>query len=156
MAQNEGVSTSNAIFEIIDDDFSRFSDIPKPIITERKRSFDEKSFSELSITMSPRPFYRNTENSSRVFEPVDSIYSSGGRSGFDTPRSEAGFETHPIVSEAWEALRRSIVYFRNEPVGTIAAIDNGEEKLNYDQVKLLLYSYKAHLDLYSYTDVFRK
>ncbi|KNA10290.1 hypothetical protein SOVF_145790 [Spinacia oleracea] len=134
MAQNEGVSTSNAIFEIIDDDFSRFSDIPKPIITERKRSFDEKSFSELSITMSPRPFYRNTENSSRVFEPVDSIYSSGGRSGFDTPRSEAGFETHPIVSEAWEALRRSIVYFRNEPVGTIAAIDNGEEKLNYDQV----------------------
>ncbi|XP_021718757.1 probable alkaline/neutral invertase B [Chenopodium quinoa] len=134
MSQNGGVSTSNAIFEIDDDDFSRFSEKPKPIITERKRSFDEKSFSELSIPMSPRPFYRNTENSSRVFEPVDSIYSSGGRSGFDTPRSDNGFETHPIVSEAWEALRQSIVYFRSEPVGTIAAIDHSEDKLNYDQV----------------------
>lgn len=134
MAQNGGVTASSAIFEIGDDDFSRFSETPKPINTERKRSFDEKSFSELSITMSPRPFYRNSENSSRVFEPVDSIYSSGGRSGFDTPRSENGFETHPIVSEAWEALRRSIVYFRKDPVGTIAALDHSEEKLNYDQV----------------------
>ncbi|XP_057518045.1 probable alkaline/neutral invertase B [Amaranthus tricolor] len=134
MSQNGGVSTTSAIFEIDDDDFSRFSEKPKPIKTERKRSFDEKSFSELSITMSPRPFYRNTENSSRVFEPVDSIYSSGGRSGFDTPRSENGFETHPIVSEAWESLRRSIVYFRKDPVGTIAALDHSEEKLNYDQV----------------------
>ncbi|CAO2817677.1 unnamed protein product [Amaranthus hypochondriacus] len=134
MSQNGGVSTTSAIFEIDDDDFSRFSEKPKPIKTERKRSFDEKSFSELSITMSPRPFYRNTENSSRVFEPVDSIYSSGGRSGFDTPRSENGFETHPIVSEAWEALRRSMVYFRKDPVGTIAALDHSEEKLNYDQV----------------------
>ncbi|CAO2833835.1 unnamed protein product [Amaranthus hypochondriacus] len=134
MSQNEGASTSSAIFEIFDDDFSRFSEKPTPIKTERKKSFDEKSFSELSITMSPRPFYRNSENSSRVFEPVDSIYSSGGRSGFDTPRSENGFETHPIVSEAWEALRRSIVYFRKEPVGTIAALDHSEEKLNYDQV----------------------
>ncbi|KAH9609018.1 hypothetical protein KSS87_020567 [Heliosperma pusillum] len=122
-----------SIFEIDDDDFSRFTEKAKPINIERKRSFDEKSFSELSITMSPRPFYKNTQNSSRVFEPVDSIYSSGGRSGFDTPRSENGFEPHPIVAEAWDALRRSIVYFRKEPVGTIAAIDNSEEKLNYDQ-----------------------
>ncbi|KAJ8439834.1 hypothetical protein Cgig2_029094 [Carnegiea gigantea] len=134
VSQNGQVSTSNSIFEIGDEDFSRLSEKPKPINTERKRSFDEKSFSELSITMSPRPFYRNSENSSRVFEPVDSIYSSGGRSGFDTPRSENGFEPHPIVAEAWEALRRSIVYFRKQPVGTIAALDHSEEKLNYDQV----------------------
>lgn len=134
VSQNGQVSTSNSIFEIGDDDFSRLSEKPKPINTERKRSFDEKSFSEVSITMSPRPFYRNSENSSRVFEPVDSIYSSGGRSGFDTPRSENGFEPHPTVAEAWEALRRSIVYFRKQPVGTIAALDHSEEKLNYDQV----------------------
>lgn len=134
VSENGGVSTSNSLFEIGDDDFARFSEKPKPIKTERKRSFDEKSFSELSITMSPRPFYRNSENSSRVFEPVDSIYSSGGRSGFDTPRSENGFEPHPTVAEAWESLRRSIVYFRKQPVGTIAAVDSSEEKLNYDQV----------------------
>jgi hypothetical protein len=39
------------------------------------------------------------------------------------------------VAEAWEALRRSLVYFRGEPVGTIAALDNSEEQVNYDQVK---------------------
>ncbi|KAK9739993.1 hypothetical protein RND81_03G002800 [Saponaria officinalis] len=128
------VSRVNSIFEINDDDFSNFTEKARPINIERKRSFDEKSFSEMSITMSPRPFYRNSQNNSRVFEPVDSIYSSGGRSGFDTPRSENGFEPHPIVAEAWDALRRSIVYFRKEPVGTIAAIDHSEEELNYDQV----------------------
>ncbi|GAB4839128.1 hypothetical protein Ancab_028656 [Ancistrocladus abbreviatus] len=135
VSQNGNVATaSSTIFEIGDGDFSRFSEIPKPINVERKRSFDEKSFGELSINMSPRPFYRNVENSSRVFEPVDSIYSSGGRSGFDTPRSENGFEPHPTVAEAWEALRRSVVSFRGQPVGTIAALDHSEEELNYDQV----------------------
>ncbi|KAL8128946.1 hypothetical protein V2J09_018101 [Rumex salicifolius] len=135
LTKNGDLPRSNSIFEIDhENDFSRFSEVPRPISIERKRSFDEKSFSELSITKSPRPFYRNSENSSRVFEPVDSVYSSGGRSVFDTPRSQAGFETHPIVSEAWEALRKSMVFFRGQPVGTIAALDNSEEELNYDQV----------------------
>lgn len=129
-------ASASTIFEIADDDFSRLLEKPpKPLNIERKRSFDEKSFSELSMTMSPRPlFYRNPENSSRVFEPIDSIYSSGGRSGFGTPRSENGFEPHPILSEAWDALRRSMVYFRGQPVGTIAAMDQSGEELNYDQV----------------------
>jgi hypothetical protein len=61
--------------------------------------------------------------------------SPGRRSGFNTPLSQFGFETHPTVAEAWEALRRSLVYFRGEPVGTIAALDNSEEQVNYDQVK---------------------
>jgi hypothetical protein len=39
------------------------------------------------------------------------------------------------VNEAWEALRKSVVYFRGQPVGTIAATDHAsEEVLNYDQV----------------------
>ncbi|KAK8447354.1 hypothetical protein SEVIR_8G054000v4 [Setaria viridis] len=42
---------------------------------------------------------------------------------------------HPLVNEAWEALRKSVVYFRGQPVGTIAATDHAsEEVLNYDQV----------------------
>eukprot|EP00850_Spirogloea_muscicola_P016224 SM000130S27111 [mRNA] locus=s130:266742:270274:- [translate_table: standard] len=41
---------------------------------------------------------------------------------------------HPLVSEAWEALRKSLVFFRGKPVGTIAALDSEEEFLNYDQV----------------------
>lgn len=52
-----------------------------------------------------------------------------------TPTS--GFEPHPLMSEAWDALRRSIVSFRGQPVGTIAALDHSTEELNYDQVTLI-------------------
>ncbi|KAG0453464.1 hypothetical protein HPP92_024768 [Vanilla planifolia] len=48
------------------------------------------------------------------------------------------FEPHPMVAEAWDALRRSLVYFRGQPLGTIAAVDHAsEEVLNYDQVVIL-------------------
>ncbi|XP_045820460.1 probable alkaline/neutral invertase B [Trifolium pratense] len=39
-----------------------------------------------------------------------------------------------MISQAWESLRNSIVHFRGVPVGTIAALDNSDENLNYDQV----------------------
>ncbi|TKY67728.1 alkaline/neutral invertase B [Spatholobus suberectus] len=44
--------------------------------------------------------------------------------------------SHPItiVSEGWEALRCSLIFFRVQPVDTIAALDNFDEKVNYDQV----------------------
>ncbi|KAL3643104.1 hypothetical protein CASFOL_013919 [Castilleja foliolosa] len=42
-------------------------------------------------------------------------------------------EPHPMISEAWDNIRRSMVYFRGQPVGTITALDNSDEKLNYDQ-----------------------
>ncbi|THU67719.1 hypothetical protein C4D60_Mb05t27680 [Musa balbisiana] len=105
-------------------DLSRLPDRPKLPI-ERQRSCDERSMNELSINV-------------RALESFDSLYSPGGmRSGFSTPASTARnpFEPHPIIAEAWEALRRSIVYFKGEPVGTIAAYDHAsEEVLNYDQV----------------------
>ncbi|AAC25521.1 Similar to LIM17 gene product gb/1653769 from the genome of Synechocystis sp. gb/D90916 [Arabidopsis thaliana] len=64
----------------------------------------------------------------------DNVNSPGG---WETPVSSArnSFEPHPMVAEAWDALRRSLVYFRGQPVGTIAAYDHAtEEVLNYDQV----------------------
>lgn len=92
---------------------------------ERKSSFDERSFSELSVNI-------------RALDGFEHVYSpSGHRSGFDTPASSTrnSFEPHPMVAEAWDALRRSLVYFRRQPVGTIAAYDHAsEEVLNYDQV----------------------
>nr|XP_019702957.1 alkaline/neutral invertase CINV2 [Elaeis guineensis]XP_029117846.1 alkaline/neutral invertase CINV2 [Elaeis guineensis] len=91
---------------------------------ERQRSFDERSLSELSINV-------------RGLDNFESMYSPGFRSGLDTPASSArnSFEPHPMVAEAWEALQRSLVYFRGQPVGTIAAYDHAsEEVLNYDQV----------------------
>lgn len=70
----------------------------------------------------------------RAFDFLDGVYSPGRRSGLNMPLSQFGTsEPHPMVGEAWDNLRRSLVYFRGQPVGTIATLDNVEEKLNYDQ-----------------------
>jgi len=39
-----------------------------------------------------------------------------------------------MVTEAWDSLRRSMLYLNGDPVGSIAALDSSTEKLNYDQV----------------------
>lgn len=135
--QKEEEGSTSSIFEIDDSDLSRLLEKPRTLNIERKRSFDERSFSEMSITMSPRNnFYKTSDNSSRAFENLDGVYSPGRWTS--TPRS-GYFEPHPIVGEAWEALQRSVVNFRGQPVGTIAALDNSSEELNYDQVKSLNY-----------------
>lgn len=116
-------SVCSQLSDMDDYDFSRLHDKPR-INIERKRSFDERSFSELSI------------GHSRI-ENFEYAHSSGGRSGMDTPASSTrnSFEPHPMVADAWDSLRRSIVDFRGQPVGTVAACDHAsEEVLNYDQV----------------------
>lgn len=42
----------------------------------------------------------------------------------------------PMMDEAWEALRRSNVYYKSRPVGTLAAMDPNADALNYNQVCL--------------------
>ncbi|CAD5189498.1 unnamed protein product [Musa acuminata subsp. malaccensis] len=119
----DGPREASSSVEVDDLSLSRLLNKPKLNI-ERQRSFDERSLSELSINV-------------RALEGYDSIYSPAGyRSGFDTPSTARNsFEPHPMVAEAWDSLRRSLVYFRGQPVGTIAANDHGsEEILNYDQV----------------------
>lgn len=106
----------------MDDDLMRLLEKPRLNI-ERQRSFDERSLSELSIGLTRGGF--------------EDIYSPGGRSGWNTPASSMrnSFEPHPMVADAWESLRKSLVFLRGQPVGTIAAIDHqSEEVLNYDQV----------------------
>ncbi|KAK9910143.1 hypothetical protein M0R45_034118 [Rubus argutus] len=39
-----------------------------------------------------------------------------------------------MVEEAWERLKKSFVYYRGKPVGTLAAMDPMAEALNYNQV----------------------
>lgn len=123
--------------EIEECDFSKVLERPRPLNVDRDRqkSVDERSLSELSIGFSPRLFPKNEDSIIRtVSDTLDGAFSPGRWSGFNTPRSQFGFEPHPMVGEAWDALRRSLVYFRGKPVGTIAALDNSEEELNYDQV----------------------
>ncbi|GMP47802.1 hypothetical protein CsSME_00015382 [Camellia sinensis var. sinensis] len=118
------VSSHCSIAEIDDYDLSKLLEKPR-INIERQRSFDERSLSELSIGLS------------RALDNFEISYSPVGRSVLDTPASSTrnSFEPHPMVAEAWEALRRSLVFFRGQPVGTIAAYDHAsEEVLNYDQV----------------------
>lgn len=120
------VSSICSISEMDDFDLTRLLDKPR-LNLKREKSFDERSLSELSIGF----------GLTRGLDNFDTSYSPGGRSGFDTPASSArnSFEPHPMVAEAWEALRRSLVFFRSQPVGTIAAYDHAsEEVLNYDQV----------------------
>lgn len=124
--QLRNVSSHCSISEMDDYDLSKLLDKQdKPRLNiERQRSFDERSLSELSVGLS------------RALDAYETAYSPG-RSALDTPTSSArnSFEPHPMVAEAWEALRRSLVFFRAQPVGTIAAYDHAsEEVLNYDQV----------------------
>ncbi|CAH9109212.1 unnamed protein product [Cuscuta europaea] len=119
----KSVNSQCSISEVDDYDLSKLLDRPRLNI-ERKRSFDERSLSELSIALA-----RGLDNYEPAYSP--------GRSVLDTPNSWSrnSFEPHPIVAEAWDSLRRSIVHFRGQPVGTIAAVDHAsEEVLNYDQV----------------------
>lgn len=119
------VESSN---EVDDLDFSRLQVKPR---IERQRSFDERSLTELT-----------TGANLRSVDSYESLYSPGGmRSVLDTPGSSVrdSSEPHPMVAEAWEALRRSMVFFRGQPVGTIAAYDHAsEEVLNYDQVIIII------------------
>ncbi|KAJ8445185.1 hypothetical protein Cgig2_029557 [Carnegiea gigantea] len=121
----KNVSSHCSIADIDDYDLSKLLDKPR-LNVDRQRSFDERSLSELSMGLN-RGSVENFEN---VYSPVP-------RSGYSTPGSSSrlSFEPHPMIAEAWEALRRSLVYFKGQPVGTIAAYDHAsEEVLNYDQV----------------------
>ncbi|KAJ0946590.1 putative beta-fructofuranosidase [Helianthus annuus] len=65
----------------------------------------------------------------------ENVCSPSKRSSFNSCNAQYGLEPHLMFVEAWDALRKTMVYFRGQPVGTIAALDNNsDEKLNYDQV----------------------
>ncbi|XP_057510476.1 probable alkaline/neutral invertase F [Actinidia eriantha] len=78
------------------------------------------------IVLKPSPSVMNLDQS------FDSIVSPGtGRQTGHLASSESG---SMMVDEAWERLRKSFVYLKGKPVGTLAAIDPSAEALNYNQV----------------------
>ncbi|KAL6010632.1 Alkaline/neutral invertase cinv2 [Asimina triloba] len=124
------VESLYSMIELAEYDMSQLPDKPRLNI-ERQRSFDE-----LSIGMSP-PMFTGRLGESGIRDQIDFAMSQGWQSPAATPRSLAwnSFELHTTFSEAWEALRQTLVFFRDQPVGTIAAHDHcSEEVLNYDQV----------------------
>ncbi|KAL6531872.1 hypothetical protein OROMI_028235 [Orobanche minor] len=134
---SKNTDSSSSVAELEEYDFSRLPNRPRNLNLERQRSCDQRSLTDLPLGLSPHPPSR-AETFFRAFDHLDSAFSPGKRSGFNTPTSQFGYgqayEAHPMVAEAWDNIRRSLVYFRGRPVGTIAALDNSDEKLNYDQV----------------------
>nr|XP_010930813.1 probable alkaline/neutral invertase D [Elaeis guineensis] len=121
------VESRGSVADIDDLDLSRMLEKQPRLNIERKRSFDERSLSELSIAGN----FRHVDSYESMLSPLAT------RSVLDTPASLSRneFEPHPMVFEAWDNLRKSLVFFRGQPVGTIAALDHSsEEVLNYDQV----------------------
>ncbi|KAL0348462.1 UNVERIFIED_CONTAM: putative alkaline/neutral invertase B [Sesamum angustifolium] len=131
------VDSSASVHDLGEYEISRLLDRPKNLNLDRQRSFDERSLTDVPSGLSPHPLSR-PDVFCRAFDNADSLYSPGKPSGYNSPTSQYGhcmaFEPHPMIGEAWDSLRRSMVCFRGQPVGTIAALDNSEEKLNYDQV----------------------
>lgn len=113
-------------------DFARL----RPRQIETQHSLDERSLNDIisSGLSSPRPPRQlETVKSS---ECLEALLSPSIRSSAGTPREHHAFEPHPMIADAWERLRMSMVFFRTKPVGTIAALDPTEDSLNYNQVRL--------------------
>ena len=127
--------THASMAESDDFDLSRLLNHRPRINVERQRSFDDRSLTDLYLSaMDGRG-----GGGGGYMDSYESMYSPGGglRSLTGTPASSArlSFDPHQLVGEAWEALRRSLVCFRGQPLGTIAAVDSSSgEVLNYDQV----------------------
>ena len=49
----------------------------------------------------------------------------------DTPKANV---ESPMMDEAWDMLKKSYVFYKGVPVGTVAASDPSAEALNYNQV----------------------
>jgi hypothetical protein len=125
-----------------DFDLTRMLNHRPRINVDRQRSFDDRSLAELSISGTAS---RGGGGGGypAMMESYESMYSPGGglRSLCGTPASSTrlSFDPHPLVFDAWDALRRSLVCFRGQPLGTIAAVDHSsDEVLNYDQVYQVL------------------
>uniref|UniRef100_A0A0E0H106 Alkaline/neutral invertase n=1 Tax=Oryza nivara TaxID=4536 RepID=A0A0E0H106_ORYNI len=108
-----------------DFDLTRMLNHRPRINVDRQRSFDDRSLAELSISGTAS---RGGGGGGypAMMESYESMYSPGGglRSLCGTPASSTrlSFDPHPLVFDAWDALRRSLVCFRGQPLGTIAAV----------------------------------
>lgn len=122
-----------------DFDLTRLLNHKPRINVDRQRSFDDRSLGEISLAGAGTASRGGWGYGGGGMESYESMYSPGGglRSYCGTPASSTrlSFEPHPLIGEAWDALRRSMVSFRGQPLGTIAAVDHSSgEVLNYDQV----------------------
>ncbi|KAJ0791435.1 putative beta-fructofuranosidase [Helianthus annuus] len=129
LTQNDSVKSMDSDDNI---DFSKLLDKPRHLNIERQRSLDEKSLVEAT------PRHPLIAKNGRHMD-FENVFSPSKRSSFNSCNAQYGLEPHLMFVEAWDALRKTMVYFRGQPVGTIAALDNNsDEKLYYDQVRRVI------------------
>ncbi|KAA8520768.1 hypothetical protein F0562_014960 [Nyssa sinensis] len=89
---------------------------------------DFASSGRTTTVLKPSPSVgTNLEN----FDPIVSNGTGSSRPNGHQASSESG---STMMDEAWERLNKSFVYFKERPVGTLAALDPSAEALNYNQV----------------------
>lgn len=84
-----------------------------------------------------RPLGRCATLSAAFFSALNKTEENSSSNQVDNPNDKSDpllQNSVPMITEAWESLRRSMLYLNGDPVGTIAALDSSNEKLNYDQV----------------------
>ncbi|KAF7153715.1 hypothetical protein RHSIM_Rhsim01G0174500 [Rhododendron simsii] len=80
------------------------------------------------LLMKPSP---SAANMDQIFDPIVSPASGRVQGGHVASSSD---NSTSMMEEAWERLKKSFVYFKGRPVGTLAALDPSAEALNYNQV----------------------
>jgi hypothetical protein len=119
------------ITELTDDE--NHDSLPKP--EKRTRMHHIERHRSCVVTLSDIEL--NGLQPRRLLQTIEKSPGGGSQSSLheETPTDTNASHRHAIADAAWEALKRSIVYFRGQPIGTVAAIDKSQgAALNYDQV----------------------
>lgn len=97
------------------------------------------------LLMKPSPSVANMDQmSDPIVSPRSVLAPQGGHGGASC--SDFPTATMSMMEEAWERLKKSFVFFKGRPVGSVAAVDPSAEALNYNQVKSILRSSSLHVE----------
>ncbi|KAM7472319.1 hypothetical protein LguiA_010502 [Lonicera macranthoides] len=100
-----------------------------PVLEKTKKTVRMQSamenYSEVALSVKPAGILKPSPSLGTNLDSIDTSVSPGRMSSDNV---------FAMMDEAWERLKKSYVYFKGSPVGTLAALDPGAEDLNYNQV----------------------
>lgn len=113
-------------------DFSKMDIRPRTLSVDRHKSCEVRALYDL-FGAHATPHLSSIQDSLnldhlKIAENLETVLPP---SRISSPKAS---NSSQVQAEAWEALRRALIYFRGRPLGTIAAMDPSEEVLNYNQV----------------------
>lgn len=100
-----------------------------PVLEKAKKTVRMQSavenYSEVALSVKPAGILKPSPSLGTNLDSIDTSVSPGRMSSDNV---------FAMMDEAWERLKKSYVYFKGSPVGTLAALDPSAEDLNYNQV----------------------